>query len=830
MKRRSVLDRDRRGSYIPVCTRNVFLKYYTDAEGQQIHYWGQHDRDGYLAAMRQHVGPYLLDEDCDLMPGFLTSYAGMFRPAETDAPRVTSIEIPLIQRDYAQGRTDARASDIRERFLDVLHEALTEGRDVGLDFIYGEVEDGTLRPLDGQQRLTTLFLLHWYLALPRGAALRAAGMDEFLLRDPTERAPVLRAARTRNPPPDESAPAAWIIDQPWYLYVWRNDPTIQAMLVMIDAIHRRFADCDPDSAWERLIDSDAPAISFQLLPIDDMGSGEDLYIKMNSRGKPLTPLRELQGPLRTRHRVGRRHGTEFDHQIDGSWSDILWRLRGYDDIVDDKFMRYFEFITDICQWRAGQLPGGVRLETRALQLFGTAGRQAEESLEFLFHAFDTWAGADIGDEFGQLFATNRADLARNPDRLLLFGTETGADLFDACCRHYGTQRFTYGRTLLLFAVLLDRASPSEEFPRRLRVLRNLIEASESELRPHRLPALVADVQRIVVDGSLDEINGFNRAQADDEQAKWAFLRAHPDLATVLFRLEDHPLLRGSLQAFDLDAATFAHRAAAFESLMAAPDGWRDLTGALLAAGNYARRRNDRDLQFGSPSNGEPWRNLLTGTSRANLRRTADALGKVLDAVAAGTAPRVSLRQMQDAFVRSREATGEFDWRYYLVRYDTMREGASGIYASVGGNMGYLVCMLDKTQMNGRYRDPYLAALARQQAQTPGCPRAARRYSPADTSSTSDGWSFRVAAPRCAAPRDGWVLRRPEREEFLERFDNVCAEFGVDEQLKLAVPQQVRDGGYVDAQRPRPSRSPLAQSTRSRGPLARRRAAGRARPG
>lgn len=62
VKRRNILDRDRLGSYIPVCTRNVFLKYYTDAEGQQIHYWGQHDRDGYLAAMRQHVGAYLLDE------------------------------------------------------------------------------------------------------------------------------------------------------------------------------------------------------------------------------------------------------------------------------------------------------------------------------------------------------------------------------------------------------------------------------------------------------------------------------------------------------------------------------------------------------------------------------------------------------------------------------------------------------------------------------------------------------------------------------------------------------------------------------------------------
>jgi hypothetical protein len=434
------------------------------------------------------------------MPGFLTSYAGLFLPTETNAPGVTSIEIPLIQRDYAQGRTDARTSDIRERFLDVLHEALTEGRDVGLDFIYGDVEDGTLRPLDGQQRLTTLFLLHWYLGY-RAAQLseRQAWMSFSYATRPTARL-FCEQLVTAHPPPDESAPAAWIVDQPWYLYVWRNDPTIQAMLVMIDAIHSRFADCDPRSAWQRLIASDAPAISFQLLPIDDMGSGEDLYIKMNSRGKPLTPFENFKARFERAIAWAGDKATEFDHRIDGSWSDILWRLRGYDDIVDDKFMRYFEFITDICQWRAGQLPGGVRLETRALQLFGTAGRQAEESLEFLFDAFDTWAGADIGDEFGQLFATNRADLARNPDRLLLFGTETGADLFDACCRHYGTQRFTYGRTLLLFAVLLDRVSPSEDLPRRLRVLRNLIEASESELRPHRLPALVADVQRIVADG------------------------------------------------------------------------------------------------------------------------------------------------------------------------------------------------------------------------------------------------------------------------------------------------------------------------------------------
>ena len=163
-----------------------------------------------------------------------------------------------------------------------------------------------------------------------------------------------------------------------------------------------------------------------------MDSAEDLYIKMNSRGKPLTPFENFKA--RFEHDIASAGDRRlFAHKIDGSWSDLLWRLHGGDNIVDDKFLRYFEFITDICQWRAGQLPGGARPETRALQLFGTAGRQAEENLEFLFHAFDTWAGADIGGEFRQLFATNRADLARDPDRLLLFGTETGTDLFEACC-------------------------------------------------------------------------------------------------------------------------------------------------------------------------------------------------------------------------------------------------------------------------------------------------------------------------------------------------------------------------------------------------------------
>lgn len=59
-KRRHILELDRAGSYVPICTRNAFLKYYAAASAQQIHFWGPHDRAAYLEAMTTMIGPYLL--------------------------------------------------------------------------------------------------------------------------------------------------------------------------------------------------------------------------------------------------------------------------------------------------------------------------------------------------------------------------------------------------------------------------------------------------------------------------------------------------------------------------------------------------------------------------------------------------------------------------------------------------------------------------------------------------------------------------------------------------------------------------------------------------
>src|SRR5690606_33820060 len=76
------------------------------------------------------------------------------------------ITIPLIQRDYAQGRKNEEI--IRNRFIKSIFSALSNNEILELDFIYGSISKlnnlNYFQPLDGQQRLTTIYLLCWYIA------------------------------------------------------------------------------------------------------------------------------------------------------------------------------------------------------------------------------------------------------------------------------------------------------------------------------------------------------------------------------------------------------------------------------------------------------------------------------------------------------------------------------------------------------------------------------------------------------------------------------------------------------------------------------------------
>lgn len=288
----------------------------------------------------------------------MTVRARSFLDLFTDEQRVV---IPAIQRDYAQGRPAwARG---RKRFVEGLRDALLapRGQQLDLDFVYGRRcpdPDGGVRfePLDGQQRLTTLFLLHWYLAVREGRfddfkGLFRRGNASAFTYETRRTALSFFDALTKAPPTPVGgrSPGARIEQQSWFVLGWRRDPTVAGSLRMLDAIHDAFADLPP--CWERLVTASDPPIGFHVLYLDDYGLSDELYVKMNARGKPLTPFEVFKAELEPK--VDQLFGDEpcphssfesswsrtLSHRFDVAWTDFLWCLR--DDAtctLDARFM------------------------------------------------------------------------------------------------------------------------------------------------------------------------------------------------------------------------------------------------------------------------------------------------------------------------------------------------------------------------------------------------------------------------------------------------------------------------------------------------------------
>jgi hypothetical protein len=64
-KRQIILEHDRNGHYIPVCTRHVFFKYYAKAGHEQLHFWDDKDKEAYfdsITSVEKGIGNYLLPD------------------------------------------------------------------------------------------------------------------------------------------------------------------------------------------------------------------------------------------------------------------------------------------------------------------------------------------------------------------------------------------------------------------------------------------------------------------------------------------------------------------------------------------------------------------------------------------------------------------------------------------------------------------------------------------------------------------------------------------------------------------------------------------------
>lgn len=281
--------------------------------------------------------------------------------------------IPIIQRDYAQGRTNDDTKEVRTDFLDALYTYLQENRpNRDLDFVYGTLQKGDdedervhFIPLDGQQRLTTLFLLHWFLyQISDDTELKAKFREKLLDGEKSQFTYETRQSSidfcnalmkanvnmdnllTVKDEQGHDIPSlsGTLKNEHWYYRIWNNDPTVQSMLVMLDAIYQKFD--GKKEFFVRLMDEVNPIITFIFMDLKEYKLTDDLYIKMNSRGKPLSKFENFKAKfeqyikgllnsdvsLKNKKYKLKYSSTEievdlykyFSFNIDTKWTTLFW--------------------------------------------------------------------------------------------------------------------------------------------------------------------------------------------------------------------------------------------------------------------------------------------------------------------------------------------------------------------------------------------------------------------------------------------------------------------------------------------------------------------------
>jgi len=293
------------------------------------------------------------------------------------------IEIPVIQRDYAQGRISNRITPIRKKFIQELVNTIKndDAEPMHLDFVYGRIEgknqklvfaknkeaienillavkgyadqcniefdpkikvpetindttNSNFIPLDGQQRLTTLYLLHWYLL----KSIQIENKTEFLkylsgfsykTRNSTkEFCKFLIDLNTSIANNSDVSIAAIIEESPAFYTIWKRDPSVQGMLTTLHEIQLLLKMHDEKSLvdfWNNL--TTKRKLTFDFLDLDEYEQIDELYVKMNARGKQLTDFEHFKSWLHEhiKYKSIKISENKWSDNIDTKWLDLFWK-------------------------------------------------------------------------------------------------------------------------------------------------------------------------------------------------------------------------------------------------------------------------------------------------------------------------------------------------------------------------------------------------------------------------------------------------------------------------------------------------------------------------
>lgn len=546
-----------------------------------------------------------------------------------------NVRIPQLQRDYVQGSD--KAKEIRDLFICDLVETLSadtpeaKQKTLHLDFIYGSTyeeapasglhphwEKGELHfdtpnsddyeprkvflPLDGQQRLTSLWLLHWMLCpeTEADAAKKLLSHFSYATRSSSRRFCAALVAHIgdgelKQQLKTNKAKSA-VMEAPWFLPAWQKDPTVNSMIEMLVAIGTRLGEVDTAPLWKRLQEG---AITFTVIEIqsNEFRLTDELYIKMNNRGRLLTDwecdkakaIECLGEVVFTEENAGLWESLQaneqektpadyFSFRIDGRWQDFFWHLsRGGESPLEDHVQRSDEMMRYFFTWWAeyryyhyntGECSDKMHVFKSAEEItllfqvlnklyeigypHGESAKNQDQKKNFLETAFSVASESAVKV---RLHFTGREG---NESRV--------GDLFRLLCEGKLERR----HQVLVYYLLLRLVKFNEEAADAnlrdfLRVVRNFLYGIREE---NKKMAFTSGIELKELSGYakyLDEVLGEKEVYAglsskeisegtfhymsafrhEVEKAKW--ICEHPVEKAALFRLEEHDLLRGFLR-------------------------------------------------------------------------------------------------------------------------------------------------------------------------------------------------------------------------------------------------------------------------------------------
>ena len=593
--------------------------------------------------------------------------------------------IPMVQRDYAQGRTSADINRVRDRFLTAIKNYLLQPESnhkvMKMDFVYGETENVwsktetnklekiIVTPLDGQQRLTTLFLLHWYAA-KKETNLLPENYD-FLRHFTYDIRPSSRDFCSR---------------------LLTFTPSLDLSLK------------EQSGADERIV--------FFFLPLAENGLSDELYIKMNSRGKKLTPFEHFKAEFEDLYERDSEESMTINHKFDVEWADMLFSYRDNDDLTDKEFMRYFFYISHILCYQQSIKKSMDEFEL--IKLLYQESPNADQNRKFFEKAMDCWC--QVKNDFGSIgafFAKYLAQSTYEEGKVTTYKTvkeyHANQNFFHACIKLYlVNNNFSYSDFLFLFGIIIYLLHKTEigesAFINRLRILRNLIWNSNSgEIRGDSdyMKDLLTEVEELMLKGIIktDLTHGFNRFQEEEEMDKM-YRKEEMSLEELerMHKYEDHPLIYGYVSGLGYEHLYLTDT---FYEVFSDNYSYQNIHLALISIDDY--RQCDSSRYYMANSNRSTWTQLLhKSRNRNNFEQSMSVLIKLLEMVQNGK----SITDIRRSFIEEQEQKRKYTWRYYFAKYPDMLRGAEGELVW-DNSCNYICTTLNKHQFNGQHWNSFL---------------------------------------------------------------------------------------------------------------------------